>query len=66
MAVKEYADELIVLATAQALHVEIVCVPHTPESASGPWAISTYRPRGGQPHPRVLGNNDVHYMWLST
>jgi len=66
LASKEYADELVVLATAQALHVEIVCVPYTPESAMAPWVISTYKPRGGEQHPRVLlGNNDVHYMWLS-
>ena len=67
LASKEYADELVVLATAQALHVEIVCVPYTPESAMAPWVISTYKPRGGEQHPRVLlGNNDVHYMWLSS
>ncbi|MBM4179856.1 MAG: hypothetical protein FJ211_11100 [Ignavibacteria bacterium] len=67
LAAKEYADELVVLATAQALNVEIVCVPYTPESAMAPWVISRYKPGGGQPHPSVLlGNNDVHYMWLST
>jgi len=26
-----------------------------------------HKPGGGQPHPKVLlGNNDVHYMWLAT
>ena len=61
LASKEYADELVVLATAQTLQVCIVCVPYTPESATSPWAISTYAPQIGQPHPRIwLGNNDVH------
>ena len=66
LASKEYADELVVLATAQTLQVEIVCVPYTPESANAPWAISTYGPRSGESHPRtLLGNNDLHYMWLA-
>jgi hypothetical protein len=68
LASKEYADELVLLATAHTLQVEIVCVPFTPEAANAPWAISTYRPQGGQllVHPRImLGNNDVHYMWLA-
>jgi hypothetical protein len=68
LASKEYADELVVLATAQTLQVEIVCVPYTPDAATVPWVISTYRPLGGQlvVHPQVvLGNNDVHYMWLA-
>ena len=68
LASKEYADELVLLATAHTLQVEIVCVPFTPEAANAPWAISTYRPQGGQllVHRRImLGNNDVHYMWLA-
>jgi hypothetical protein len=68
LAFKEFADEIVVLATAHTLQLEIVCVPVTPETATVPWAISTYRPQGGQllVHPRiVLGNNDVHYMWLA-
>ena len=64
----EYADELIVAAAAAELELRIVCVPYTP----GPfrWKISTYC---GAPTAEVpdegravyLGNNDVHYMWLS-
>ena len=66
LASKEYADELVVLATAHTLQVEIVCVPFTPDSADAPWAISTYRPGVGGAHPRLfLVNNDVHYMWLA-
>jgi len=67
LASKEYADELVILATAKALNVEIVCVPYTPESAMAPWVISRYNSGGGVPLPTVLlGNNDVHYMWLVT
>ena len=66
LASKEYADELVVLATAQSLQVEIVCVPFTPASASDPWAIASYNSSTGARLPRVLlGNNDVHYMWLA-
>ena len=64
----EYADELIVAAAAAELELRIVCVPYSP----GPfrWKISTYC---GAPTAEVpdegrtvyLGNNDVHYMWLS-
>ena len=66
LASKEYADELVVLATAQSLQVEIVCVPFTPASASDPWAIASYNSSTEARLPRVLlGNNDVHYMWLA-
>ena len=68
LATQEYADELVVLATARELGIEVVCVPFTPESSPRPWAISTYSPPAshGVHSPRiVLGNNDVHFMWLS-
>ena len=66
LASKEYADELVVLATAQALQLDIVCVPFTPASASAPWAIAVYKSSTESVFPRVfLGNNDVHYMWLA-
>ena len=66
MADREYADELVGLAIALALEVEIVRAPYTPKSATVPWIISSYKPRGGGAHPKVLlGNNDVHYMWLA-
>ena len=38
----EYADELVILAVAMELNVRIVCVPHTPQEAPQPWAVSTY------------------------
>ena len=68
LATKEYADELVVLATAHELGIEIVCVPFTPDSSPRPWAISTYSPpaSSGVHLPRILlGNNDVHFMWLA-
>ena len=65
LASKEY--ELVVLATAHAMQVVIICVPFTPETSNAPWVISKYRPSGEDSYPRVwLGNSDVHYMWLAT
>ena len=66
---KEYADELIVAAAASELGVRIVCVPYTPQDADGPWKISTYCFQSDvveQGRTIYLGNNDVHYMWLSS
>ena len=68
LATKEYADELVVLATAHELNVEITCVPFTPYNSPRPWTISKYAPpaSSGMQLPRVLlGNNDVHFMWLA-
>ena len=65
LASKEYADKLVVLATAQALQLEIVCVPFTPASASAPWAIAVYKSSTESVLSRVLlGNSDAHYMRL--
>ena len=44
LATKEYADELVVLATAHELNVEITCVPFTPYNSPRPWTISKYAP----------------------
>ena len=66
LAKKEYADELVVLAVASELSIRIICVPYTPVAAPQPWAISTYAAHNAVESPSVvLGNNDVHYMWLS-
>jgi hypothetical protein len=68
LATKEYADELVLLAVANELHIEITCVPFTPAGAPVPWMVSTYQRRSATRAelPRViLGNNDVHYMWLA-
>ena len=68
--VNEYADELIVAAAASELAVRIVCVPYTPADAQGRWKISSYcaPTASAAEHARAiyLGNNDVHYMLLSS
>ena len=68
--VNEYADELIVAAAASELAVRIVCVPYTPADAQGRWNISSYcaPTASAAEHARAiyLGNNDVHYMLLSS
>ena len=64
----EYADELVIVAVAMELHVNIVCVPYTPRQAPQPWAISTYSSPDAVAENDctvLLGNNDVHYMWLA-
>ena len=50
LATKEYADELVVLATAHELNVEITCVPFTPYNSPRPWTISKYAPPCFQRH----------------
>ena len=43
-------------------------VPHTPASAAGRWSISQYQPPGadlGDDLTVLLGNNDLHYVWLA-
>ena len=68
LAVAEFADELVVMAVALELRIRICCIPHTPASALSPWAPSTY---GAPPLPGsagdtiYVGNNDVHYVFLS-
>ena len=64
----EFADELILVAVAIELKVRIVCVPFTPAEAARPWIITEYQDATSViPDDRTiyLGNNDVHYMWLS-
>ena len=62
LATREYADELVVLAVALELGIRVCCIPHTPESASAPWAPSSY---GTADTTIYIGNNDVHYVYLS-
>ena len=63
----EYADELVIVAVVMELGIRIVCVPYTPQQAPQPWALSTY-PNTDAAEDNdctvLLGNNDVHYMWL--
>ena len=68
LATREYADELVVLAAALELPIRIVVIPYTPESALAPWAITTYESPavvGDGSRTLYLGNNDVHYVYLS-
>ena len=68
LATDEFADELVLVAVAIELRIRIVCVPYTPTTASRPWVITTYQDVASVvPDDRniYLGNNDVHYMWLS-
>jgi len=71
VSVNEFADELILAATAEYLKLCIVIVPYTPPTAESQWAISEHpcteaRQEQNIDETRmiVLGNNDVHYVWL--
>ena len=57
-------DELVVLCVALELAVRITIIPYTPPHALGQWAISAYGPEGADVVMH-LGNNDVHYVYLS-
>ena len=64
---REYADELVVVAVAMEFGIRIVCVPFTPQQAPQPWSVSTYPNADTMVESDctiLLGNNDVHYMWL--
>ena len=65
---REYADELVLLAVALELPVRLVVIPYTPKSADRPWVITMYGAPGmGLDGTRTIyfGNNDVHYVYLS-
>ena len=64
LATREYADELVLLCVAMELGVRITVIPYTPPLANAQWAMTTYGPEGGD-HVLFLGNNDVHYVYLS-
>ena len=64
LATREYADELVVLCVALELGIRITIIPYTPPVALAQWAASTYGPAGAE-HVIHLGNNDVHYVYLS-
>ena len=64
LATREYADELVLLCVAMELGVRITVIPYTPPLANAQWAITTYGPEDGD-HVLFLGNNDVHYVYLS-
>ena len=57
----EYADELFLAALSACMQLQIVAVPYTPRHKQQ-WQITRY---GNREWPRiVLGNNNVHYVWL--
>ena len=64
LATREYADELVVMCVALELAVRITIIPFTPPQALEEWAVATYGPEGGGDTIH-LGNNDVHYVFLS-
>ena len=67
----EFADELVLAATARLLRTCIVTIPFTPPSSAAPWAIS-YHPCAerchelgmSDQHQLIVGNDDVHYVCL--
>ena len=66
LASNEFADELVVLATAMELNVRIVRVPYTPPARMS-WQISRYPLEGVDVISGAtiyLGNDNVHYVWL--
>ena len=64
LATKEYADELVVLCVALELSIRITVIPFTPLTALAPWAVTAYGPAGAD-GAIYMGNNDVHYVYLS-
>ena len=64
----DFADELVLAATAKLIAVQITVVPFTPSTANAPWIITAYpaNTTSIQPgHALTLGNNDVHYVLLA-
>jgi hypothetical protein len=73
VALHEFADELVLSATAKFLDIVITVVPATPSNAAAQWRICEMPCHERQvelgyaaDHPKItLGNNDVHYVMLS-
>ena len=69
VATGEFADELILAAAAKRLGICITTMPHTP-AGNAAWAIAQHPVQEewqshGITEEIVMGNNDVHYVWLS-
>ncbi len=64
LATREYADELVLLCVAVELGIRLTVIPYTPPLANSQWAITAYGPEAAE-HVIYLGNNDVHYVYLS-
>ena len=67
----EFVDEIILAAVAQHVGIWVVVIPFTPPSAPTLWQIvdhpgETFRDAFSiaEPQRLVLGNNDIHYVWL--
>ena len=63
----EYADELVLSATAEMLKVELSVLPYTPPGAKSQWAV--WNSQNSQQlelesNRILLGNDDVHYVLL--
>ena len=64
LATREWADELVVVSVALELGVRITVIPYTPPLQNVQWVIRPYGPEDAE-HVLYLGNNDVHYVYLS-
>ena len=62
---REFADHLNLIQLAEMFEVEIVVIPMTPLGSNVPWAITKTNPTSSQ-HRILLGNNDMHYVWLQS
>ena len=68
MDLREYADELVLLAVALELPVRLVVIAYTPQSSDRSWVIRSYGALGmGLDGTRTIyvGINDVYYVYLS-
>ena len=72
VAQREFADELVASCVARHLHVRLIIVPYSPPTARHPWTIAEYPAAhvcgdlGIDEAARVvLGNNNLHYVWLA-
>ena len=59
-----FADHLNLVQLAEAFGVRIQVLPLTPTGAAQPWQITTIDPCNAE-QTLVLGNNDLHYVWLA-
>ena len=63
----EFADELILAATADMLQLDLVVVPYTPAGSASQWVPWWSQHSSQEPvnnNRIVLGNDDVHYVLL--
>jgi ATP-dependent DNA helicase PIF1 len=58
-----FADQLNLVQVAEAFNVCVQIISKTPPGAQRPWAITTINP-GAAERTIILGNDDLHYVWL--